>query len=572
VPGSPSDSADFRLPAADQELMPKVQEIAFSSIPRQSTLFLSYLNLSPQVLRFFRHAPKFENLELLARMNPAGRQFPGREIVSILRRQNESFGADSRTQHNIGELEQSDCVAILTGQQVGVFAAPLYTIYKALTAIHIAEQLRKRGIRAVPVFWMETEDHDLPEVTCRTILGAHASIRAIDYRDVLFKKAEIPKGSVGSVPFPESVHEVVRDFLNPLPDTPWKPEIQQQLESTYRPGATFAQSFARLLLRILSGSGLICFDPHDPEAKRLTSEVVQKALRESDAIRSALLERDRELRDAGFHSQVSILENSTVLFCFEDGARSALEKTGARFAVKNGKRTFGLNELLECAEQTPEKFSPNVLLRPLIQDHLFPTIAYVGGSSEVAYFAQIEVLYRIFGRPMPVIWPRDSFTLIDTQTGAEMDRLQVSTQDCFRGRDFLIEKALRNSGFSEAASGIEALQKHLEEGLTEIRPEFQAVDLTLARALETARRKILHNVHRLKSQVIRLEANQNSLVSDSVDLLMNCCLPMGNLQERELGIQYFWACYGPSILDEIRSSLELGRFSHHVLRLNPAQG
>ena len=222
------------------------------------------------------------------------------------------------------------------------------------------------------------------------------------------------------------------------------------------------------------------------------------------------------------------------------------------------------------AEQTPEKFSPNVLLRPLIQDYLFPTIAYVGGSAEVAYFAQIEVLYRLFGRPMPIIWPRDSFTLIEPQIGAEMDRLQVTLQDCFQDRQSSHRKSPSQLGPFRSHDQYRGIAEALWiEGLTEIQPELQAVDPTLARALETARRKILHNVQRLKSHVIRLEATQNSRISNVVDLLMNNCYPNGVLQERELGIQHFWARYGPSVLDEIRSSLKTGSFLHHVLRLGP---
>jgi bacillithiol biosynthesis cysteine-adding enzyme BshC len=547
--------------------MPTVHDIPFSSIPHQSALFLSYLDLSPTARRFYQNAPTVENIERFAREIPGRLKFPRSEIVSILRRQNESYGCDSETLNRISDLEKTDCVAVLTGQQVGLFTGPLYTVYKSLTAIRIAEELNRHGIRAVPIFWMETEDHDLPEATHYTLLDPDSSIKTVDYRGMLFNEARMPQGAVGSMRFPESIREVAQDYLDHLPDSVWKPEIRIQLESTYKPGSTFALSFAQLLLQILRGSGLILFDPHDPEAKRLTSPVIQKSLRESDAIRSALLERNGELESSGFRSQVSILENSTILFFFKDEVRCALERRDSGFALKNSSRTLSLDVLLKSAELTPENFSPNVLLRPLIQDHLFPTVAYVGGSSEVAYFAQIEVLYKLFGRPMPVIWPRDSFTLIEPGIGAEMDRLQISLQDCFQGQQYLVEKALRNSGFTEAASSIEELQNHLDQGLTEIRPEMQSVDPTLAQALDTARRKILHNVQRLRSRVIRLEATHHSSISNTVDSIMNNCFPKGTLQERQLGIQHFWARYGPSLLNEIRSSLDLRCFSHRVIRL-----
>ena len=255
-------------------------------------------------------------------------QFPRAEIASILRRQNESYGSDSETMRNIDSLQEPDCVAVLTGQQVGLFTGPLYTVYKALTAIQIAEELNMRGIRAVPVFWMETEDHDLPEATRRTVTPADHSLRVTDYQDMLFKDDGVPRGSVGRMQFPANIRRVVEDYLNHLPDTRWKPEVRVQLESACKPGATFAQSFAQLLSRHSPRFGFDPFDPQDPEAKRLARGIFQKALRDADILRAALLTRNKDLEAAGFHAQVGILENSTVLFYFQNGARYALGKKG----------------------------------------------------------------------------------------------------------------------------------------------------------------------------------------------------------------------------------------------------
>jgi bacillithiol biosynthesis cysteine-adding enzyme BshC len=552
--------------------MAKVEDIPFRDIPHQSSLFLNYIDFGSDALRFYRGAPTLENLVHSAKDLLASFQFPRTEIVSILRRLNASFGGDSETMNNIERLERPDCVAILTGQQVGLFTGPLYTVYKALSAIKIAEELKSRGIPAVPVFWMETEDHDLPEATRRTLTSADHSLCVTDYQDMLFKDSGAPQGSVGLMQFPENIRQVVQDYLDHLPVTLWKQEIRLQLESAYRPGATFAQAFAQLLSGILRGSGLILFDPQDPQAKQLARGVFQKALRDADVIRAALLERNKELEAAGFHAQVSVLENSTVLFYFQDAARYALEKKDSDFFLKNSDRHFSPDHLMQCAELSPEKFSPNVLLRPLIQDHLFPTLTYVGGSAEIAYFAQIEVLYRLWNCPMPIIWPRNSFTLIEPEISEELDRLEIDVKDCFRGRQFLTEKTLSGSGLSAAASNLEKLQEHLDQGLTEIRPEIQSVDPTLATALETARRKILHNVQHLKSQVVRMESTKDLMISKALDLLANHCYPNQKLQERELGIQHFWVRHGSSVLDVLRSSLEVECFSHRVLRLSPAAG
>lgn len=552
--------------------MAKIQDIPFRSIPHQSSLFLNYIDFAPEALRFYRSAPTMDNLVQTANALAANLEFPRSEIASILRRQNESFGCDPATMRNIDSLEKPDCIAVLTGQQVGLFTGPVYTVYKALAAIRIADELQSRGFRAVPVFWMETEDHDLPEATRRTLLSADGSLRVTDYQEMLFKDTAAPRGSVGRMQFPENVGQVVQDYWKHFPDTDRKQEVRMQLESAYRPGATFAQAFAVLLAEILRGSGLILFDPQHPDAKRLASGIFQKALRDADAIREALLERGRDLETAGFHTQVSILENSTVLFYFQDGSRYALERKDSGFCLKNGDGYFSADVWIRRAEQSPDTFSPNVLLRPLIQDHLFPTVAYVGGAAEVAYFAQIEVLYRRWNRPMPVIWPRNSFTLLEPGICAELDRLGIDVVDCFRGKQHVAEKALRGPGFSEVVSSLSELQAHLDQGLSEIRPEIQSVDPTLATALETAKRKMLYNVQRLKSKTVRMETAKDSMVSKSIDLLMHHCFPNQKLQERELGIQHFWVRYGSCVLDAIRSSLAVECFSHRVLHLPPADG
>jgi bacillithiol biosynthesis cysteine-adding enzyme BshC len=547
--------------------MATVKDISYRQIPRQSRLFLDYLDRIPDALRFYQHPPTIESLAHLAGGPVGGQPYPRKEMASILRRQNESYGSDPETLRRISELEKPDCVAILTGQQVGLFTGPAYTIYKALTAVHISEKLRMRGVRALPIFWMDTEDHDLSEVTRCTVFIPPASVQTIDYGTALFKEGPERKGSVGSLPFTETIRPVVRDYLNHLPDSRHKQEVQSLLESIYVPVSTFALSFARLMTQLLRGSGLIFFDPQDLEAKRLASKIFEQALNKADAIHSALTQRNRELVAAGFHSQVRVGDHATTLFFHSEGERQVLEKRSSGFGLKDGDRTFSLQELLECSGRNPELFSPNVLLRPLVQDHLFPTVAYVGGPAEISYFAQIEVLYTLLKRPMPVVWPRNAFTLLEPEIAAEMNQLGLDIQDCFQGTGHVLEKIIRNSRSSEIITRIDDLHELLDRTLTEIRPEMQALELSLAQALDTARKKILFNTQRLKNRAIRLGSRENPSTLNTVDLLTNHCVPNWNLQEREFSILYFLARHGHSILDTIRDGIETGKFAHRVLQL-----
>ncbi|MBN2320327.1 MAG: bacillithiol biosynthesis cysteine-adding enzyme BshC [Acidobacteria bacterium] len=544
-----------------------IKNIPYSQIPNQSALFLKYLENSPDALRFFRHAPSFDTLCAGLRDRVLRGEFPRSEIVPILQQQNEGYRCTSKTMDRINELKNPDSVAIVTGQQVGLFTGPLYTIYKALTAIHLSDALRNKGIPAVAVFWMETEDHDLEEVTHQTVLASDNSARVMDYRKVLFTDAPGSARPVGSIRFPDSILTVVRDFVRYLPDSDRKPAIESLLEQTYHPGATFSQSFARLLTEILQDTGLILFDPRDPETKPLISHIFRWALEQSVGIHAALLERNRELESAGFHSQVHIPDNSTVLFYIENGERHALEKRPSGFALKNTDRKISHGELQSRLAQNPEKFSPNVLLRPIIQDSLFPTLAYVGGPAELAYFAQVEALYRLLEKPMPVIWPRESFTLMEPAIQDSMLRLGIEMQDCFEGIQCLKEKALHNTGSGTAGVRLKALMENLKNTFTEIRPDARKLDPSLPRALDTAQSKILHNLRRLKSRVVDIEGNMDSSVLNAAGLLLNHCLPNRNLQERELNILYFLSLRGPAVLDAIRSGIQTSGFFHHMLQL-----
>jgi len=550
--------------------MSVIKDIPFYKIPHQSKLFLSYLSLSPQALRFYRHPPTMEGLLKAARDRMDGVKYPRETIASVLRRQNKSYGSDSETVRNIDLLEKPDSVAIVTGQQVGLFTGPLYTIYKALTAIRLAERLKSHGITAVPIFWMDTEDHDLQEITRRTIQDSSGLIRNFDYQDLLFNEAEFTARPVGSIRLQQSVQDAVEDYLSHLPDTAWKEDIGSLLGETYRPGSTLSAAFAELMTRIMRKSGLILFDPQDVEAKQLVSETFERAVREADAMHAALTERNLELEDAGFHSQVSVRANATVLFFIDNGKRLAVESARSGYRLRHSDRKFSMAELINCAKQTPEKLSPNVLLRPIIQDQLFPTLAYVGGSSELAYFAQIEVLYTHLGIPMPAVWPRNGYTLIDHATGTDMDQLRIHFEDCFQGEPFLIETAIRNSGAPKACVSLDQLKEHMDRGLNEIRPELEALEPPLARALDTARRKIMHNIQNLKSKLIRLEGTENCSVLAAVRLMQNHCYPNRNLQERELSILHFLARHGPHLLETLRTHTEVDNFAHRAIRLEPA--
>ena len=543
--------------------MDRSTDIPYRRIPGQSPLFLDYLDLAPAVLRFYGTPPSKQKLEDLAGNQLSKKTFPRNELARILARQNALYGAGADLQEQIAEMARPDSVAVVTGQQVGLFGGPLYTVYKALTAMALAAELRERGIRAVPVFWMETEDHDLAEATRLTRLRSDAPPETMEYNEALFGGAGPSRQPVGQRILSFRIHKVTTDYLDSIPESPFRGAVRGFLEQAYTPGVTMTQAFARLLRLLLPG--LLLFDPGDPEAKRLAAPVFRRALQDAGPISAAMRERSRDLVDAGYHVQARIRENAPLLFCFRDGKRLAVERRPGGFGLRGSAHAFTPADLLRLTENAPEQFSPNVLLRPLVQDFLFPTAAYVAGPSEIAYFAQVSPLYSLIDRPMPVIWPRNGFTLLEPELTAELERRGLVFEDCLAGRERMWEKGAPES--PTELESLERLERRLDCALEEIGAEIGTIEAGLTRAAAKARSKILHNLARLRAASLRRAEERRASVQSSLDRMLARCRPNGKLQERELGILPYLARCGPALIDRLRRETRPENFAHRVLHL-----
>ena len=543
------------------------REMSFRKIAGSSRLFLEYLEFSPGAFQFYQRPPVIAAVEQFALEEIRRLNYARSELAAILKRQNEALGASEQTIANIRELSHPECVAVLTGQQVGVFTGPLYTVYKALTAIRLAAELRSRNTRAVPVFWMECEDHDLAEVTHTAVTGADSVLHKLNFLERLFGAPGETARPVGTYRLPEAIREVIREYADLLPAGEHKQEVRVLIDEAYEPGAGFADAFGRLMTRFFGSQGLVLFNAADRDAKPLVASAFRESLRNAGVIQESLAERNKALGVAGYHLQVSLPENATVLFLREGNERKALIRDGRRFVAKNTDRSYDLEELLAICENEPDRFSPNVLLRPLIQDHLFPTAAYVAGPGEVAYFAQTEMLYRMLRRPMPAIWPRAAFTLIEPEVSATMAESNVSFEDCMSGRPAVMEKIMEREQRSSASAKVKGMGEQLEQVLAEIRPELVLAEASLGPALDTAKKKILHNLDGLHAKLVQLEGREDGAVVGKADLICNNCYPNKNLQEREFSAPVFLARHGLQLLETLYSEIQIASFAHRVVAL-----
>jgi len=546
---SPPSASNESMQIVENQTL-ETERLPFSSIPHTTRLFDDYLHHFDRVKQFYAQPPlrgDWWTNEIKNIQYPTERRHT---VAAILERQNREFGAGEKTFANIQRLREG-AATVVTGQQVGLFGGPVFCILKALTAVTMAE---KAG--AVPVFWLATEDHDLEEINT-------VNLPAGDHLQKFTVNVPHQEGApVGTIAFTEEITAAVAQVEAIF----GKSEISELLAASYRKGETFGTAFAKFYARIFSDLGIVFFNPLDTELHRVAQPVFRAALERSEEINQALLRRNHELEAAGYHAQVKVTPSHTLCFCFEDGARVPVRHQDGEFFI--GERKAAAAELLEETERCPEKFSANVLLRPLVQDYLLPTLCYIGGPSEIAYFAQIEVVYRkLAGRVTPIV-PRIFATLVEPRAAKLLDRYQLSLADMLntpeKTRELVAARALPDSILKSFDSAAE----HLEQALALLQGPLEKLDRTLIDAAENAGSKMRYQLQGVRDKAARAEARKNTEVLRHADELITALYPNKQLQEREVGAAYFLLKYGRGVVEQIKAAAQTGCGEHQVIRVH----
>ncbi len=544
----------------------RIESLPFADIPGQSKLFLDFLDDSRSPNAFYPSRPNSVS-ELASRIPDVIRNYPGHraDVCQALMEMNRSFGGGEKTFENIELLKEPGTVAVLTGQQAGLFGGPLYTVYKALSALRLAEELSQNGHPAVPIFWAATEDHDFEEISSAYGIGPIGEL----FRTKIEQNQSELEKPVGAIAVDEAMIDAIRSHLESLGDSGTTEVVRELLSDSWCRGQTFGSAFCRFISRLFAKFGLIVVDPLDQDIRRLSAPLIKEAITKTPEIVASVLKRDSELADAGYHSQVAIEENYFPLFLIsENGKRRSLKNAGdGRYRQTGENREFSLDELLKIAASEPERFSPAVLLRPVIQDYLFPTICYFGGAAEVAYFAQNSVVYEQLSRPVTPILHRQSFTVVEARHKRNLQKYELDLSKMFVGFDEVsaqvIDRFLRPEIadlFSETEEGIDRQLERLDEKLTKLDP-------TLSANLTTRRRKILYHINALQKKYHRSVAEKDAIVSRQLRGAFSELLPNDGLQERSVGITTFIDRHALRFIDWLYESIDLDDRGHRVIYL-----
>jgi bacillithiol synthase len=542
-----------------------LESLPFSDIPGQSRLFLDYLERPLELREFYPGAVgAFEDLAARADEVLTNHAADRDAVADVLAAINTKLGAPAAVFDNIELLRKPDSVAVVTGQQAGLFTGPLYAIYKALSAVAAAERLRSLGVIAVPVFWVADEDHDFEEVSHTFVAGRDGNLDRID----VDPRRETEGLPVGSITLDDSVVGAIDRLFNALPQTVYTDELRSDIEKAWQPGTGFGDAFATQLLRLLGRFGLVVLSPMDLQLKSLSAPIYVEAVRRSAEVESALIGRSALLTERGYTPQVLIDEGYFPLFYHtEEGSRVALKRGGDLIRTKDGSHKFTIDQLTEIAEREPGRFSPNVMLRAVVQDYLLPTICYFGGGAEVAYFAQMSETYRVLGRTPSTILHRQSFTVVEDRHHRAMVKIGLGLDDLFAGRDAVLPKVVDDGSGRDIARLMADVEERINMELARLDHSFSEFDVTLAANLATRRRKIIYHIGVLRDKFRRSVAAKDETLRRRLDGLFGVVAPEGGLQERSLNVNYFLNRYGPNFIDWLYESIDIDDRGHRIINL-----
>jgi len=549
--------------------MAESQWVDFEKLPHSegsfSKLFDDYIGQFQKVRQYFEaDFHSLQNFPIHAEQ--IARQAKHRPVVAdVLVDQNRQMGASEKTLENARRLGDSNTFAIVTGQQVGILGGPLYTIYKTVTALKLAERLASSypEYRFVPVFWLEGEDHDFAEVNKVNVLNADHAPVEIEY---VPKAKQILKnpGAVGEMQLNSTLDHFFEQLQKTLPNSEFKASLLSMLKTAYTPSSTLNTSFSRFIGTLFHDAGLVFISSNDRRLKELLVPIFLKELQDYPKVSQLIIQRSAELEER-YHAQIKT--KAMNLFMFFKGGRYFIEPREHDFSLRGTRQYFQKEELLKIVTETPELISPNVALRPICQDTLLPTLAYVGGPSEIAYFAQLKPVYGYFDLTMPIIYPRASVTIYEQKFERILEKYQLELLEFFGDPEKVSRKVVELISEVKIDEMFNDAVKRTNELMAEMKYGLNYIDSTLMGPLEGTRAKIESHLLVLKEKVIEAQKRKHEIALRQVRKVIDSIVPRGNLQERVLSIVYFMNKYGLDFVQRLRNDVEIDRFKHQILNV-----
>ncbi|MFP4496767.1 MAG: bacillithiol biosynthesis cysteine-adding enzyme BshC [Vulcanimicrobiota bacterium] len=522
-------------------------KISFENIPRSTDLFLDYIYNFEKVAEFYARPPyddkAYKNLFHKLEQN----QYQREKLVEILSLQNEKFGNTPRTISSIERLRDPKTFVVFTGQQVGLFGGPLYTIYKAMTTINMARYLSlTTNYNFLPLFWVEGEDHDFEEIRKTCVVDKNNDLMELTY------EPHIPHAGqcVGEMILDDTIQILIEKYASGIYDSDYKKDVLNALKECYKPGKNLAGAFASWLAYLVGAYGLILVDPSHPDIKKIALPAFKTSLEKHDnEINQSLEKTNKQLLDSGYHVQVNH-RRDTLDFFYHTPKRVpiTLKNEKNMYIIEETGREFSKPQLMKFLEENIQHMSPNVILRPLIQDRVFPTAAYVAGPSEIAYFAQYKGLYEIFNTPMPVIYPRKSLTVEEKRIYKIRKKYNIEFPQLFNQRSALEKRVLVEQLPSDITETVDEVRSNINENLDKLLDVAVSFNKNLGPIVKKMKGSINKDLSHTLNRITNSFEDRDKIIKEHIDKIFVNLYPDKNLQERKLNIlSYLYKYYSKFI-------------------------
>ena len=544
----------------------KVECIDYRKLPSLHPIFSQYLYQYDRVDTLY-DCPVHLSLEGLKRRadsvlkNPP--TFPRDQLVELTLEFNQRVEASEEAFQNLEKLRSSKTLAVVTGQQPGIFGGPAFTVYKALTAVRLAQILNEEGYSAVPVFWLASDDSDFQEVHSTSFFDAGGDVFSVSYPDPQTNSSRM----VGTIPL-NAIEKCFSRLQEQAPKGEFQKEVLQILQGTYPPTKTFREAFGSWLSHLFRPYGLVLFDALLPQYKQGLRSLFSVAIEKRQEIVRALQGRAEALKEKGFEPQVRVQDSESLIFWTEGNERYKLEYGAERYQRKAATLLqLSGQQLLEEFDKRAERLAPNVLLRPIVQDHLFPTVAYVGGAAEVAYYAQICSVSPFWNKEM-AIFPRVGITLVDRKSQRLLKKYGLKVTDVLQCTPQEISRRIVEGKDPEQILGkLESVQEELRAALQSLGDDIVKIDPTVAEMLGGAEKKILYQIEKIQKRFVANHRNQQENFGQHLDHLYSHLYPKGKLQERVISFNQFMCEEGPDLVERLMDVINPFCPSHHVINL-----
>lgn len=536
-------------------------KIDWKEIPRTPKLYLDFLYDFPKVARFYAGDYQKDSCyqKLLSEIEQLS--YSREKIASILQRQNTEYGCGPETLTNINLLIENDSYLVLTGQQVGIFGGPLYSFYKALCAVKISEGLSQKFKKNfIPIFGLASDDHDFSEVNFVQVIDQNNQLKKIEY---LPEENDWGK-SMSRIILAENIQESIEGFDSASFSTEFKSEVLDKLKICYKKDEKITTAFGKWMTYLLKDFGLVFFDFSDHEFKRLAQPIFEKEIEKAGISTELVQKTNEDLKSSGYHLQVVKTADFLNLFLHTDKRERIKLDKGDLILDKIEKKLFK-EEIKEILKKGPERISPNVLLKPVVQSSVFPVCVYVAGPGEAGYYAQIKRLFEHFDVAMPIVHPRASLTLVENKVRAIMERYSISFQQLLADTEKVINELIKGSFPDNLETKFGEAKEGIKNQLNFLSRELETFEPSLKKTLKLSFGKIDYELKELEKKVFQAHKKRNSILTSQIHKAKTNLFPDGKLQERQLSILPYLTKYGFKFIDFLYDNIDIRDRDHQLV-------